>query len=162
MQEKKQLQEAITKIHANTGWQKLCLRQKVWTRTDILSPNIRYFVAILGFVAIYAFLGKKVLFRVKKSVSCTVTWYMLHIIYISNLQICNYALKRHICHENCKYAPDKNFCCHFCPHRKAANSATLCGVCCMLLVFVVTICDNLHAQGKIIFTSIMIKSNLQD
>ena len=34
------------------GWQKLReatkgLRQKVWTRTKILSPNIRYFVAIL-------------------------------------------------------------------------------------------------------------------
>ena len=33
-----------------TGWQKLCggtggPRQKVWTRTKILSPNIRYFVA---------------------------------------------------------------------------------------------------------------------
>ena len=32
------------------GWQKLCggtggLRQKVWTRTKILSPNIRHFVA---------------------------------------------------------------------------------------------------------------------
>ena len=31
------------------------LRRKVWTRTKILSPNIRYFVAILRFVAIYAF-----------------------------------------------------------------------------------------------------------
>ena len=41
-------------------WQKLCertkgLRQKVWTRTKIMSPYIRYFVAILRFVAIYAF-----------------------------------------------------------------------------------------------------------
>ena len=42
------------------GWQKLCvgtkdLRKKVRTQTKILSPNIRYFVAILTFVAIYAF-----------------------------------------------------------------------------------------------------------
>ena len=29
--------------------------RKVWTRTKILSPNILYFVAILRFVAIYAF-----------------------------------------------------------------------------------------------------------
>ena len=26
-----------------------------------------------------------------------------------NLQICNYAQKRHICHENCKYALDESF-----------------------------------------------------
>ena len=50
-------QEA-TKVGA--GWQKLRerasgARRKVWTRTKILSPNIRYFVAILRFVAIYAF-----------------------------------------------------------------------------------------------------------
>ena len=43
-----------------SGWQKLRerasgARRKVWTRTKILSPNIRYFVAILRFVAIYAF-----------------------------------------------------------------------------------------------------------
>ena len=42
------------------GWQKLCerasgARRKVWTRTKILIPNIRYFVAILRFVAIYTF-----------------------------------------------------------------------------------------------------------
>ena len=42
------------------GWQELrerasSARRKVWTRTKILSPNIRYFVAILRFVAIYAF-----------------------------------------------------------------------------------------------------------
>ena len=40
------------------GWQKLCegtkgLCQKVWIRTKVLSPNIRYFVVILRFVAIY-------------------------------------------------------------------------------------------------------------
>ena len=141
MHKKKQLQEETTKIHADTGWQKLCLRRKIGTRTEILIPNI------LGFVAIYAFLGKKKCYLgFKKSVPCTVTWYMLHIIYTSNLQICNCALKRRICRENCKSAPDENFCGHFCPHRKAANSATLCRY--MLLVLVVMICDNLHVQGK--------------
>ena len=38
------------KYHLSTGWQKLRgstggTRRKVWTRTKILSPNIRYFVA---------------------------------------------------------------------------------------------------------------------
>ena len=59
------------------GWQKLHgstvgTRQKVWTRTKILSPNIRYFNE-LRFVAIYALFGdlwaKKVPFWVKNSVS---------------------------------------------------------------------------------------------
>ena len=40
-----------------------------------------------------------------------------------SLQNCNNAQKRRICRENSKYAPDENFCGHFCPHRKAA---TLC------------------------------------
>ena len=44
-------------------WQKLCegtkgVRQKVWPRTKILNPNIRYIVAILWFVAIYALFGR--------------------------------------------------------------------------------------------------------
>ena len=39
-----------TALHPVPGWQKLCgstggTRRKVWTRTKILSPNIRYFVA---------------------------------------------------------------------------------------------------------------------
>ena len=43
-----------------TGWHKLrkrtnSVRRQVWTQTKILSPNIRYFVTILRFVAIYAF-----------------------------------------------------------------------------------------------------------
>ena len=33
-------------------------RQRVWTLTKILSPNICYFVAILRFVVIYALFGK--------------------------------------------------------------------------------------------------------
>ena len=67
------------------GWQKLCGGtggpcQKVWTRTKILSPNIRYFVAkqdfsrFTPFLEIFwqnqCFLGKK----------CTITWYILHIL----------------------------------------------------------------------------------
>ena len=51
--------ENMSEIHAR--WQKLRegtkgLRRKVWTRKKILSPHIRYFVAILRFVAIYALL----------------------------------------------------------------------------------------------------------
>ena len=47
-------------------------RRKVWTQTKILSSNIRYFVAILRFVAIYALFGRlcqTVFFGVNKSVS---------------------------------------------------------------------------------------------
>ena len=44
------------------GWQKLCegtkgLGQKLWTRTKTSSLNIRYFVATLRFVVIYALFG---------------------------------------------------------------------------------------------------------
>ena len=52
-------------------WQKLSEKfaEKVLTRTKILSPNIRYFVAIIRFVAIYALFGnlwaKKCLFGSK-------------------------------------------------------------------------------------------------
>ena len=62
----------------NPGWQKLCkgtkgLRQKVWSQTKILSPKIRYFGAMLRFIAIYAFLeifGQKMwVFLDKNSVS---------------------------------------------------------------------------------------------
>ena len=46
-----------------TGWQRLCggtkgLRRKIKTRTEIFSPNIRYFVAILRLVAIHAVFGR--------------------------------------------------------------------------------------------------------
>ena len=48
------------------------LCQKVWTQTKILSPNIRYFVAILTFFVIYSLFGnlwaKKVPFWVKNSI----------------------------------------------------------------------------------------------
>ena len=48
---------------SDPGWQKLCegkkgLHRKVWTCTKILGTNIRYFVAILRFVAIYALFGR--------------------------------------------------------------------------------------------------------
>ena len=44
----------------NAEWQKLRenakgLRRKVWTGTNFLKPNIRYFVPILRLVAIYSF-----------------------------------------------------------------------------------------------------------
>ena len=38
-----------------------------------------------------------------------------------NLQVCDYAQKRRICRENCKYALNENFHGHFCPRRKAAK-----------------------------------------
>ena len=48
---------------------------------------------------------------------------MVYIAYFTelNLQICDYAQKRHICRENCKYAFDENFHGHFCLWRKAAK-----------------------------------------
>ena len=81
--------EAEDPIHVNTeikketlrehlyepGWQKLCggtggPRRKVWTRTKILSPNIRYFIRICrDLCTFWRSLGKKVSFWVKNSVS---------------------------------------------------------------------------------------------
>ena len=85
------------------------LRQKVWTRTKLLSPNIHYFVAILRFFAIYAlfledFLGKKVSFLDNKRVSWARSA-LLHIAYRTelNLQNCNRVQERCICRENTKY-----------------------------------------------------------
>ena len=48
---------------------------------------------------------------------------MVYIAYLTELilQICDYAQKRRILRENCKYALDKNFHCHFCPRQKAAK-----------------------------------------
>ena len=63
-------------LYQEAGWQKLCegtkgLRRKVWTRTKMLSPNKRYFVAILRFVAIYAFYIKLLLsFKCKTASFC--------------------------------------------------------------------------------------------
>ena len=52
-----------------------------------------------------------------------VHYYMVYIAYFTELilQICDYAQKRRIWRENCKYALDKNFHCHFCSRRKAAK-----------------------------------------
>ena len=66
---------------------------RVWTRTKILSPYIRYLVAILRFVAIYALFWKsldKKVFWGSKTLKCTITCYILFI--ELNLQICTYAL----------------------------------------------------------------------
>ena len=101
------------------------LNRKIWIWTKILSPNIRYFVAILRFVKIYALFGwlwpKKGLFW-SKSV------FLGHydMVYITchselNLQICNYVEKRRIWCKNRKYVPDEKFYAHFCPCQKAAN-----------------------------------------
>ena len=52
-----------------------------------------------------------------------VHYYMVYIAYFTELilQICDYAQKRRIWRENCKYALHKNFHCHFCSRRKAAK-----------------------------------------
>ena len=52
-----------------------------------------------------------------------VHYYMVYIAYFTelNLQICDYAQKRRICRENCKFVFDENFHGHFCPPRKAAK-----------------------------------------
>ena len=52
-----------------------------------------------------------------------VHYYMVYIAYFTELilQICDYAQKRRIWRENCKYAFDENFHCHFCSRRKAAK-----------------------------------------
>ena len=70
----------------------------------ILSPNIHYFVAILRFVAIYAFFLE--IFGQKKCLSGSKTvflgqevhYYMVYIAYFTELilQICDYAQKRRI------------------------------------------------------------------
>ena len=46
-----------------------------------------------------------------------VHYYMVYIAYFTalNLQICDFAQKRRICRENCKYVLDENFHGHFCP-----------------------------------------------
>ena len=64
------------------------LRRKVWTRTKIVSSNIRYFVVIFRFVTIYALFGnlwaKKMLFFGQKQCflgkKCTITWYVVVVV----------------------------------------------------------------------------------
>ena len=53
-----------------------------------------------------------------------VHYYMVYIAYFTELnsKIWDYAQKRRICRENCKYALDERFHGHFCPRRKPAKS----------------------------------------
>ena len=108
------------------GTKGLC--RNVWTWGKILSTNIRYFAAILRFVAIYALFG--ILGSIKYFFWTTTVFFgqevhynMVYIAYYTelDLQNCNYVQKRRICRKNSKYAPDDNFCGHFCPRRKAAK-----------------------------------------
>ena len=64
-------------VYVSSGWQELRegpkgIWQKVHTGTKILSPNICYFVEILGFAAIYALFlgdfGQKMCFILSKKV----------------------------------------------------------------------------------------------
>ena len=54
---------------------------------------------------------------------------MVYIAYFTELilQFCDYAQKRRIWRENCKYALDENFHCHFCSDERLPSSATLLG-----------------------------------
>ena len=51
-------------------------------------------------------------------------YYMVYDAYFTelNLKFWDYAQKRRICRENCKYALDERFHGHFCPRRKPAKS----------------------------------------
>ena len=102
-------------------------REKVWTGTKILSPNIRYFVAKLKFVAIYTHFGniwakkelfwtKTVLFGQKSALVCC-----MYCVYTVNVQICKYLQNQRICRQNSKHALDESFYGHFCSRRNAAN-----------------------------------------
>ena len=100
-------------------------RRNVWTQTKILSPNTRYFVAILRFVAIYALLeifGQKMCLFGSKTVFLGQEghYYMVYITELS-LQICDYAQKRRICRENFKHALDKKFSWPFLPPTKGCQ-----------------------------------------
>ena len=98
-------------------------------------PEHTLFFRELRFVAIYALFGdlwaKKCLFGSKTVfLGQEVHYYMVYFAYFTELilQICDYAQKWHIWRENCKYALEENFHCHFCSWRKAAkapSSATL-------------------------------------
>ena len=91
-------------------------------------PEHTLFCRELRFVAIYALFGnlwaKKCLFRSKiVFLGQEVHYYMIYIALFTELilHICDYAQKRRICRENCKYALDENVHDHFCPRRKAAK-----------------------------------------
>ena len=110
------------------GWQELCegtkgLRRKVWTRTEISSPNIRYFVAILRFIAIYALCGnlwaKKCFFGSKTVIFCArnALWHGMYCI----LYWVKFAIMRKNVAYVAKIVIDENFYGHFCPRQKAAN-----------------------------------------
>ena len=113
-----------SELSGSSGSSAKGLRRKVWTRKKMLSPNIRYFVAILRFVAIYALFWKskvkKVPFWVKNSVSWARSA-LLHGIYCILHWVKFANLWWRICRENSKYALDESFHGHFCLQRKAAN-----------------------------------------
>ena len=100
---------------------------KSWTRTKIFSPNIRYFVAILRFVATSTFFleifeQKKCFFFGQNSVFLGQEphYYIVYIAYNAELNFQS-SQKLRICRESSKYRLDENLYGHFCPRRKAAN-----------------------------------------
>ena len=102
------------------GWQKLCkgtkgLRRKIWTQTKILSPKIRYFVAIIRFVEIYALFGnlwaKKCCFVQVKNKFSWARNTLLHGIYciFYQVELANLQLRAKRRHQKIKYALDESF-----------------------------------------------------
>ena len=104
-------------VTQNTQLHSLKKPKKLCKGTQILSPNIRYFVAIYQdlsrFTHFVEDLGPKKTFLGGGSNTVfmwqEVPFYMVYIAYYTefNLQLC-YVQKRCICREDSKYAPDLN------------------------------------------------------
>ena len=95
---------------------------------DIQQVRGRYFVAnkdLSRFTHFLEIFGQKKCLFGSKTVFLgqEVHYYMVYIAYFTELilQICDYAQKRRIWRENCKYALDENLHCHFCSRRMAAK-----------------------------------------
>ena len=116
------------------GWQKLCEGMK--GEKFGLGQNfkfIRYFVAVLRFVAIYAlfedfrqekcfFWGRKQCFFVQK-----VHYHMVYIAYLVKVANLRLRSKTTYCLENCKYELNEIFLAIFAPDERLPSSATLLG-----------------------------------
>ena len=118
----------VAEVAQEQGWQP----PKSLDSDGNFKPEHMLFCHELIFVAIYALFGdlwaKKCLFGSKTVfLGQEVHYYMVYIAYFTELilQICDYAQKRRICCENCKYVLDVNFHGHFFPDERLPSSATL-------------------------------------
>ena len=96
------------------------LRQKVWTRTKILSSNICYFIEISWFVANHALFGR--LFFGQKQ--CF--WARSALLHINIMHIILNYISKIAISENSDYAPDEIFYGNFCSRQKAVNFCPSC------------------------------------